>query len=335
MSRPLVSIIVIIFDMPRQALNTLRSLTLPYQQGVDEPLFEIVVVENRSPRIVDPAAVATLPPNVRYFLRDEAGSSPAAAINFGIEQARGEMLCLMIDGARMVTPGIIQCGAMACRVTPDALVIVPGYHLGKHQQHLSREVGYTEETEQALLAGIAWPVDGYRLFEIACYSESNRHGIFHPFTETNCLFVSRRHLERIGGADERFQLAGGGALNLYLYRRLALLPETVLFMLPGEGSFHQLHGGVTTSTVGDRQHRLKRLNDELSDLLGEPFRSPRIAPILLGKVGGAAFDFLELSCERGRERERRFVSMGTSPFVDEEAKRQFRNGGFAISSDSR
>ena len=46
MSRPLVSIIVIIFDMPRQALNTLRSLTLPYQQGVDEPLFEIVVVEN-------------------------------------------------------------------------------------------------------------------------------------------------------------------------------------------------------------------------------------------------------------------------------------------------
>jgi len=145
--------------------------------------------------------------------------------------------------------------------------------------------------------------------------------------ESNCLFASRRNWDRVGGADERFQLAGGGALNLALYRRLALLPETVLFVLPGEGSFHQVHGGVTTTPSGDHNERMETQRRELDELLGEPFRAPRIAPILLGTVTGNALEFLKEPSEHGRRRDARFTGRGWSPYDDERGKIRLRNGG--------
>ena len=146
--RPLLSIVVIVYDMPRQALNTLHSLAPRYQTRARVGDYEVIVVENRSQRTIDPAAVAALPRNFRYILRDEAGVSPAAAINEGFAAARGSHVGLMIDGARMVTPGVVEHVLMAVRITPDALVVVPGYHLGPDEQHLHEGSGYDEQKEQ-------------------------------------------------------------------------------------------------------------------------------------------------------------------------------------------
>jgi glycosyltransferase involved in cell wall biosynthesis len=319
-SKPLLSIIVIAYDMPRQALNTLRSLAADYQQNVNADDYEVILVENRSKRNMDAVAIASLPGNFRYFLRDEPGVSPAAAINFGFSQARGKFVGLMIDGARMVTPGVIEHALMAFRITPNAMVAVPGYNLGEHEQQFHLTHGYSEEKEIALLDGINWQNDGYRLFDISCLSEANPNGIFHPFMECNCLFASAEVFKDIGYADERFNLQGGGALNLCIYRNVAMHPQTRSFVLAGEGSFHQLHGGVTTSEVAERDSLLKRLNEQLTELIGHPFRSPTVQPILLGKIASPALSYLKHSVDRGIHRSQRCAARNEDMYADQRMK---------------
>lgn len=298
-AKPRISIIVIVYDMARQALNTLRSLD-PAYQGVDGALYEVIVVENRSRSVMDRDAIAALPASaipghLTYILRDEPGMSPAAAINAGLAQARGQTIGLMIDGARMLSPGVLRNVLMACQITDRALVAVPGYQLGPTPQHL--DGGRHAEDDFALLDQIAWPAAGYRLFEIASMSQANRLGFFRAFMECNCLFAPADVLDDLGGADERFDLAGGGALNLFMYHRLANHPRTELFVLPGEGSFHQSHGGVTTAPRADRESFLARVLDQLNTLLGEPFQSPDVPATLLGRLPRELGPFIVFSAD--------------------------------------
>ena len=327
---PLISVLVIVYDMPRQAMNTLISLLPPYQQNVDADLYEIIVVENRSANTLDAAQVDALGSNVRYILRDESGKSPAAAMHAAITVARGKFLCLMIDGARMVTPGVLHNAAMAMNVTSDALIAVPGYHLGTTDQHLQPNTEANKASEQKMLQDIDWQNNGYGLFDIAHQSGANPKGSIYPFVESNCVVVHRRHMAKIGNDCQYFQLAGGGALNLYIFRQLCLLPETVLFSLPGEGSFHQMHGGVTTAPDDERDVLVTQMKDQLHDRLGQAFRPPRVAPILLGRVQLGAHNFLEKSVRLNRHRETRFYGSGENPWPDEESKHALRNGGIDL-----
>lgn len=320
MSKPLLSIIVIAYDMPRQALNTLRSLAPGYQRNVRADDYEVILVENRSHRNMDVDAISGLPGNFRYFLRDEQGVSPAAAINFGFSQARGDVIGLMIDGARMVTPGVIEHALMAFRITSNAMVVVPGYNLGEHEQQFHLTHGYSEEKEIGLLESIDWHNNGYRLFDISCLSAANPNGVFSPFMECNCLFISADVFRDIGQADERFDLPGGGALNLYIYGKVALHPQTRLFMLAGEGSFHQLHGGVTTSEKAQREESIAEMRQQLNELLGYVYTSPNIEPTILGKFSLAAMRYLQLSVERGTARLHRFLRSNKNPYSGDSSK---------------
>src|SRR5690606_4946529 len=123
--------------------------------------------------------------------RAEPGVSPAPAINEGVAACRGERIGLMIDGARMVTPRIIRYALDAFSITPDAVVAVPGYHIGPDEHHRNVTANYTEAEEEALLESVDWRADGYRLFDAACICGANPHGFFHPFLESNCMFASR------------------------------------------------------------------------------------------------------------------------------------------------
>ncbi len=330
MKKVLLSVIVIVYDMPRQAMNTLRSLCTEYQQNVDAEAYEVIVVENRSKNVMDASGIASLPGNFHYFLRDEKGVSPAAAINFALTKCNGEHVCLMIDGARLITPGVIQYSLMACRITPEALVIVPGYHLGPLEHHLLTEATYSEKHEQEELRRVGWPENGYAVFSMSCLSGSNRHGFFHPFMECNCLVVRKKTLLAMGGADERFDLPGGGALNLYIYRKLARHPETTIFLLPGEGSFHQQHGGVSTSPLADRQALLDQMRDQLDALLGETSHSPCVEPILIGKIPGSSLEYMKSSCESYNRRMQRLGTASSDLFKDDQNKIALRNGGFVL-----
>ena len=296
MKIPKISVIVIVYDMQEQALTTLRSLAPAYQRRIDPSDYEVIVVENRSARVIDPAEVAALPPNFTYVLRDEAGTSPAAAINHGLSLAQGECIGLMIDGARMLTPGVLTHVDMALRITKRAVVAIPGYQLGDAPHHRTKT--QTEETDRQMLASIHWPADGYRLFEIASLSLANRTGFFRSFMECNCLFAPADALRALGGADERFDLPGGGALNLYLYKKLVEYPRSKFFMLPGEGSFHQVHGGVTTTPREDEQALHAQILVQLNSILGKPFASPNVEPVHLGVFHHPVQKFLRFSADK-------------------------------------
>lgn len=314
---PKISVLVIVFNMPRQAMNTLYSLSAKYQQNVATEDYEVIVVENRSANILDPEAVKSLVPNSRYYLRDESSSSPVHAINFGFQQCQAPMIGLMIDGARMLSPRVLEYALMAKRMDANALVAVPGYNLGPAEHQLAQQHQYDESTEIQQLEKIEWKNNGYRLFDISSIGGANPTGVINPLLESNCVFASRSCFEKIGWADAEFTYPGGGSLNLHLFRSLGMLPETPhYFVLPGEGSFHQLHGGVTTHHREDREQLLKQFAKQINKRWGV-FSVLKREPILLGAVTAHAQKFLGFSCQEAAMRFKRLDDNHTPHWVDD------------------
>src|ERR1700741_526568 len=243
-SKPDISVVVIVYNMAREAPRTLFSLSADYQQHIAAEDYEIIVVDNGSTVPLDPAILDQLDGNFRLIRIDDASPSPAQAINRGLRAARGDVIGVMIDGARLVTPGLLNFARHGARLYDRAVVASLGYYLGFDMQRWSVQAGYNAEREDALLAGIDWPQDGYRLFEIATPDGSAIDGWLQPFGESNVLFLPRSSWDLLGGVAERFDAAGGGLLNLDMLRRALELPGSLLVALLGEGTLHQLHGGI-------------------------------------------------------------------------------------------
>jgi hypothetical protein len=297
---PKLSIVVVVYDMALQARNTIRSLLPDYQCGASPADYEVVIVENRSRSLLDPGFIAGLPGNFRYLLREESAPTPVPAINEGVRRSRGANICVMIDGARLLTPGIV-CGLLGGhRLHDNAIVAVPGYHLGSELQQLAVASGYDAEQDQQLLASIDWPRGGYRLFDIACLSGSCAGGFYLPISESNCLSMPRRVWEELGGMDLRFDLRGGGMVNLDLYKRACEHPGVQHVMLPGEGTFHQFHGGVTTGGEApeDRERFINEIKAQYRRLRGRHYASPRTSPVFLGELSPNVHRFLHFSATR-------------------------------------
>lgn len=291
-----ISIVVIVYKMPEQARKTLHSLSTAYQVGVDADDYEVIVVENESDQLLGEAAVRDIPGNFRYFLRQETRPTPVFAVNFGAAQASGTHIAIVIDGARMCTPGVISYMLAAARLSPAAVTAVPGYHLGHELQQVSILNGYDEAAEAQLLTSIQWPADGYRLFDIACLSGSCASGFFKPIGESNCFVVPKTVFERLGGFDEGFTETGGGQVNLDFYKRAIDLPETQLVILLGEGSFHQIHGGVTTGTKGaHREETMAAHFAQYGKLRGEAYSPPGKRAIYLGAIPDSALKYIRHS----------------------------------------
>jgi hypothetical protein len=291
--RPLISFVVIVYKMPDQAEKTLYSLSEQYQSGVTEADYEIIVVENSSDAVLGEARACQYGNNVRYFYREESLPTPVPAINFGAGQAFGTHISIMVDGARMLSPGVVSYTLAATRLHPAALVAIPGYHLGPTLQQRSMLEGYCQEVEAELLESIRWPEDGYRLFEISCLSGTSGSGYFKPIGESNCLCVPEDIWTELGGFDPAFTETGGGQVNLDFYKRAVELPDSRLIILMGEGSFHQFHGGITTGTRGEE--RIKSMDDHFNQyaaLRGGPYKSPTKRPIYLGSIPDSAMKFM-------------------------------------------
>ncbi|MFO7551195.1 MAG: glycosyltransferase [Haliea sp.] len=272
------SIILIVYNMQRAAPRTIASLLPPYQLEVDEREYEIVVVENGSTEPLDQNLVESSGANVRYYYLHNPPKSPAHAINFGVEKSRGDLLAIMIDGAHMVTPKLVHYGILPFSFERNPIVTAPRFFLGSEPQVDSVHNGYNEEVEDGLLKSIAWPEDGYRLYEIGVpyrYEFTNGPPKLFWFVrqfESNCLFVGKRSFEAVGGCDERFDLPGGGCLMPDLYRELCEMNDASIVQILGEASFHQVHGGVSTSSTREGQKSLwSTYTDQYEQIRGRPF----------------------------------------------------------------
>ncbi len=302
---PKLSIIVVVYRMSRQAMNTLYSLSAQYQRNVQETDYEVLVMENLSDDALNAEAVAALGSNFRYFPRQETLPSPVHAINEGFHHAQASFIGLIIDGARMVTPRIIEYALSISRTSTNPLAVVPSFNLGPFPHHKNIDHQYSEAIEEALLARANWKENGYRLFDICNLGEANPRGIFQPFMESNCFFASKNNFSTIGYADTQFQYAGGGALNMHMFRSIGMLDQCKHYwMMVGEGSFHQLHGGVTTSQqdTQNREQTLKQFQEQLETIWDGRFLALEREPLLIGSANSHAQSFLRYSSERGQIR---------------------------------
>ena len=92
---PLVSFVVIVYDMPRQAENTVRSLFTDYQVDANAADYEVVIVENESDNPMDSGFVRSLPGNFSYHLR-KAGATILLAEN-------GLQACQLVEESKADT----------------------------------------------------------------------------------------------------------------------------------------------------------------------------------------------------------------------------------------
>jgi glycosyltransferase involved in cell wall biosynthesis len=243
------SVVVVVYNSPREAPRTLFSLSPVYQQGIAADDYEVIVVENGSTKPLDPIQVTQLGSNFKYYYLDNASPSPARAGNFGIQKSQGEVVGLMIDGARICTPGLLHQSLAGTRMYNRAVVASLGFYLGEGYQRVSIMRGYNQREEDCLLEKIGWPRDGYRLFEVGSIDESS-HWI-ETLTESNAIFLRKELWAEMEGIDERFDQPGGGLVNHDTFVRACELPNSELVIIFGEGTFHQVHNGVATNAPTD------------------------------------------------------------------------------------
>jgi hypothetical protein len=277
--RPRLSLVVISHNMSRELPRTLRSLGPDMQQGVTGADYEVIVVDNGSTVPFDPQACRACIPGLTILRNPSPAVSPVEAINLGLKQARGDLIGVMIDGARMASPGLLRTALEAARLHPRPVIGTLAFHLGPDVQMRSVANGYDQHEEDALLAKSDWEHDGYRLFDIAVPAASSAKGWFTVPAETNALFMRKGHWRELGGYDPGFVSPGGGLANLDIWKRGCEDPRNLVIMLLGEATFHQVHGGVATNSA---KSTWPRFHEEYLRLRGQAYAPPQVPFRLYG-----------------------------------------------------
>jgi glycosyltransferase involved in cell wall biosynthesis len=297
--KPRLSVIVVVYNMAREAPRTLLSLSAAYQRKIAAEQYEVIVIDNGSSPPFDQRVLETLEGNFRLIRIDDADPSPVGAVNRGIAEARGDLIGVLIDGARIASPGLLGLAAMAARLADRPVILSLGFHLGSQVQMQSVLDGYDQEQEDRLLAQSRWIEDGYCLFDISVFAGSSARGWFHPINESNAIFLTKALWAELGGYDERFRSPGGGLANLDMLSRAVQLADVSVVTLLGEGTFHQVHGGVSTNAI-DSPHAL--FSAEYQRIRGRSFQPPEYRSLYLGEVANSPLMSISRSMQSALER---------------------------------
>ena len=222
----------------------------------------------------------------------EATVSPAPAVNFGLSIARGDLIGVCIDGARMCSPGLLAKALAASKLHPRPVIGTIAFHLGPEPQQESVKRGYNQAVEDDLLNQSDWEGDGYRLFTISSLALSSIGGWFELPAESNALFLRAQHWRDLGGWDERFETPGGGLVNLDTWLRACSDPEGEVIMILGEATFHQIHGGVSTNNPNAPQGLF---HEEYVRIRGRAYERPTRCPLYFGDLPDAIRTSLKYS----------------------------------------
>ncbi|MBN2707236.1 MAG: hypothetical protein JXR89_12465 [Deltaproteobacteria bacterium] len=279
----LLTVIVVFFNMRREAERTLYTLTPAYQQEVDHRDYRVLVIDNGSEVPLGRPLVEGFGPNFFYHPVPTGEVSPVAVINQAVATAASELVMVMIDGAHMLSPGVIGNALAVARACSRPLVTVVGFHLGAENQNRSVSKGYNQAAEDELLRTVDWRENGYRLFALAGELSYDCAGWFGPLAESNCFLMRRADYLEIGGFDEGFTEVGGGLAILDFFRRALLREDFDYVVLLGEGSFHQFHGGVA-SNAPYADHPWERFHRQYQQLRGEDYQVVVRRPRLWGRI---------------------------------------------------
>ena len=291
-AKPALSVVVVVHNMQREIVRTLYTLDPCYQRDVKRSDYEVILVDNCSDAPVDQQVLDSCFSGQLQVMRLRSGSvSPVFAVNQGVKRARSRRVVVMVDGARMVSPGLLRGFLDAFQLNPNAFVYTLGWHLGSEPQNISMAKGYNQSVEDRLLSSFDWRSNGYSLFDHSCLALSSRKGWFSSISESNCFAINRLRFHELGGFDERFQSPGGGLVNLDFFRLAISCNRLQPIVLLGEGSFHQFHGGVATNVLL-QEHPGDLFDAEYQLIRGAPFKSIEYQPIYFGELSPEARRFL-------------------------------------------
>ena len=270
------SVIVNFYNMRREAARTLASLSRSYQAGAQGLDYEVLCVDNGSDPPLEAAFVESFGPEFRLIRPERPHPSPVGPMNAAALEARGRRLAVMIDGAHLLTPGVVSAAMETFARDPEAVVGVRPWFVGGDQRWLSA-AGYSREMEDELFEASAWPEDGYDLFRFGAPADGRTKPWLRRMAESNCLFLGADLYRRIGGYDERFDEPGAGMANLDLFKRAVEAAAGPAVVLLGEASFHQFHGGTTTNVaVDEKDRRVRDYMAKYEALKGEPYQGPEL-----------------------------------------------------------
>lgn len=265
------SIVVIFHNMRREARRTLYSLSAAHQANVEASEYEVIAIDNGSAQPLCAEEVERRGPNFRHHFFDTDSVSPVEAVNAGVDMAASEHVAVIVDGARMATPGLVWSTLKGLQMLPEPFVCALSWHLGPDIQGNSMQNGYDQTVEDRLLSSIEWKEDGYRLFEISTISPSSAHGFFGDVPpECSWFAMPRASFQRIGGFETQFRSPGGGFVNHDFRNRALSMSNITPVVLLGEGVFHQFHGGVATNVkTQELPNTLKLFHEEYRAIRGQ------------------------------------------------------------------
>ena len=121
------SVILAAHNLERELPRTIRSLSSLMQHGVRRQDYEVIVVDNGSTQLADLSEyedhvqlrTITIP-------ADDALPSPARALNAAVDAACGALIGVMIDGARLASPGLLAFAARADGLDERAVILHAG-----------------------------------------------------------------------------------------------------------------------------------------------------------------------------------------------------------------
>jgi hypothetical protein len=256
--------------MQREAVRTLRSLSAAYQCDVDAADYEVIAIDNNSTFPLDKGAVEKIDTNFRYSVFKTEGVSPVEAVNAGVKMAESENIAVIVDGARMATPGLVSNTLRGLRAFEDPFICALSWHLGPDVQCFSMQSGYNQASEDRLLDIIDWQNNGYKLFDISTIAPSSKPGFFGDVPRECSWFAMRKKtFESAGGFDPLFQTPGGGFVNHDFRNRVMAIQNICPVVMLGEGVFHQFHGGISTNvTAKELEETLEKFRQEYQDIRG-------------------------------------------------------------------
>jgi hypothetical protein len=287
------------FNNQREAENSLHSMTRGYQSLPAGIPYEVIAIDNGSRRPLSSDRISAFGPEFRYKYVSTTSVSPVEAINTACREARGEELLVVIDGAHILSPGVLKRTIDAFSLFPTPFVATVPFHLGPKHQTESILEGYNEQAEDQLLRQYDWKRNGYELFKVAGAFGDSSGGWFGCLFESSCFGMRKVDYFALGGLDERFQSRGGGLVNLDFFNRALTQNNLEYVMLLGEGTFHQIHGGVA-SNEKLQTHPWEEFSKEYLRIRGMPYKQTIRRPYHLGMIRNEALHIAKTSAEVGQ-----------------------------------
>jgi len=263
------TIVINFHNMQREAKRTLFSLTSSYQ-NISSDLYDIIVIDNSSTETLGSNFVEGFGSNFFYIYYNSKYPSPVEAINYVIEKINSEFVMCIIDGARILSPGILKNSFEAWKLYKHPFVYTLGMHIGEDIQNITMKKGYNQKVEDKLLKTVEWKTDGYQLFNISSLAASAKDGYFSKINESNCFSLKKDDFLKVGGFNKEFKSPGGGLANLDFFNKINALDFIEPILLLGEATFHQFHGGVATNITLE-VHPFKKMNEEYRSIYNRDY----------------------------------------------------------------